>query len=343
MVFSIRRIRTDDIDRLLLFRRKIFPDGGQVLDMDFWRWKYITHPYSKEIPFYIIESDDEIVGTLGYWPITLTYGAESVPCAHLMDFYVLDPFRGLPALAIFRKVVSNAGACLTSNLSEEARKLFKSAKWNDLSSQLYCCYHDISTPKSHFLKGAVRNSLRSLDLFLFKNKTKANKTCDSAIIFSKTCPEGVSDSFTGNNQLFDTAHFSKGGSYYRWRYDLCPIRSYEYVSAYNNSSLGAFIVFSFTNKDNIKKCNIMDIAYTTDEVVYVAEALIALFKYCEINSVNIIESTASTVMKNILDKSCFKCITSNVGFFSNKTLNTIFDKSLIDIDIQFMTGDTDVF
>jgi GNAT acetyltransferase-like protein len=94
-----------DRDAVLALRRIAFPDSSpDMLDPDFWRWKF-RDGYAGETSFFVAETDDGLVGHLAFVPQRYT-APEPIRGAFTVDAMTHPQFRGRQ---IYSRLVALAG------------------------------------------------------------------------------------------------------------------------------------------------------------------------------------------------------------------------------------------
>lgn len=342
MTYLVRRISENDEDLLFSFKEKVLQDNDNNLNRELWRWKYLMHPYAKEPPFFVVESKGEIVGSQGYWPMQLSTKNGLMTYAHLMDFNILDPYRGLPVVMLLKKTISNADISFSSNLSKDARVFFKSARWVDLSAQLKCFYHYIKEPNNLPLKKQLKECYRTMSMMSARINCSSKIRGNVEVRVSDSCPSNINEIF-GVEAENSNLHIIKDYRYFFWRYDLCPIASYKYVSTYTVGKIRSFVVFTIAETSKYKKCMIMDMACNANSEIFLKKALIELIIYCERNNVDYIETISSTLNQSIMIDVCFKEIQSDLGLIFKPIRGKGDTKQFSGSAFSFMAGDTDVY
>ncbi len=132
---GIRRYEATDVDRLIEFQRRVYPEDAPLLRPGQFAWKYLEHPRrNTEGPwFWICERDRQIVGQQGALPFSLRAAGQTIDAAWAVDLMV-DPawrLRGVgPGLNSF--LVDQLEVAGGLDLSDQAYKAFLRAGWTDL-------------------------------------------------------------------------------------------------------------------------------------------------------------------------------------------------------------------
>ena len=318
--FQIRRLKKEDEEALFDFRKRILPADSRDLDRQYWRWKFLRHPSSKKIPFFIIEAENRIVGTQGYWPMQLIANGNEMSCAHLVDFNVEDSFRGLPVVKLFKTVCSNAAINFGANLSKEAKHFFHSARWIDASPYLNSLYCFLKKPDGmrgpvDKAKFAVRSAATA---FKLKQAIKRRPLTNHEIIKENSCPDMVDNLLAGSRSA-ETTYFKKDANYFRWRYDQCPLNTYEYILLVEEDKPKILLVTTVTKANNMKKAIIMDLVKDEVSQDSLAFFLASYLLDCRENNISLVETTTTVDwLKQILTNIGFSCIPSNLGLMHSQ-------------------------
>lgn len=340
MSWHVRRINLSDEDALFAFREKIFPTGNKEVNRSYWRWKFVQNPYAEEIPFFILEAENRIVGTQGHCPVPVAMEGRQITCSFLVDFNVEDVFKGLPVVKLFRAVRSCSELNIGANLSDDARRFFGSARWLDLSSSLDSFYFFLRRPKKSpqtWWRYNISYLIRRFHHWRAAKKAMPFYTMQ----INDSIPEEVNRLWNFMRIKYKVS-FQKDLAYLKWRYDKCPIASYHYASLYSEKSLKAFLVFTFQSSDNGQKCIIMDALYDPEEQDFLSILLAKVITYCQKQGCYVLETilSASSIKKLFLSVG-FRAVTSDIGFMfhsKDKSLN----QAIMEPDgLCFLLGDTD--
>ena len=136
----IKKVETNEIDKLFEFRESIYTSGSQALNFDLWKWKFYDKA-SGEYNFYVIKNGADIVGSQGFIKASACIRNSILRVIFLVDFYVHEKFRGLPAIQLFKRVCSEGEIQIGVNNSKDVERLFKSANWIDKTDRLKNLYY----------------------------------------------------------------------------------------------------------------------------------------------------------------------------------------------------------
>ena len=341
---KVRRFNPADENALFAFRKRIIAPGSNDLNREYFRWKFLNQPYTDKIPLFILETEGRIVGTQGYLSMPMVVGNKVVPCAHLVDFNVEDSFKGLAAVRLFKAINKQTHVNFISNLSEDARKFFKSARWIDLSSQLYSVYFFIKSPFDLSERAArFKFTLASL-LRGFKLRRSTSKTFSAQyrIEFANSCPSNINHIF-GQSSEDGELYFKKDIKFLKWRYDSCPVFKYQYAILTAKGIPQVLLIYCFVNSGKLQKCIIMDILHNNVIDTHVISHFLAChIKYCRDIGIDLVEGVVSSQFtKEAFLRVGFRSNKSDLGFMidsKDKELRQVF---LSGVRLKFMMGDTD--
>src|SRR4051812_29518409 len=92
----IEQFRLADLDALLEFLRVAYPDEPRKHDPEYWKWHYLEHPLidSNDLPIWVVRDGARIVGQAAALPADLKAGSVQVEAGWVLDFVILEEFRG---------------------------------------------------------------------------------------------------------------------------------------------------------------------------------------------------------------------------------------------------------
>ena len=85
----ILRTNLEELNDLLEFRKKIYPDIQREFNKDYWKWKFVHRNSLQKIPYFMMRDQNKIVGTLGYIQFPIIYRGRKFNAAHLVDYNIL--------------------------------------------------------------------------------------------------------------------------------------------------------------------------------------------------------------------------------------------------------------
>ena len=338
----VRRYKPEDEEALFAFRKTIFPQGSKDLDPDYFRWKFIERADTSGIPFFVLESYGRIVGTLGYWLLTLTIGDLTVSCGHLVDFNVDKAFRGLPTLKLYRAVSAETEVNFGANISADARRFFGAARWLDLSCRLNNHYlYLMPSEADNALKLSKYHAGRSIAKMYRWNIYRKNN-----ISFSVRLSNGIPEDL---EHLLDCIperkkiSFMKDYTYYFWRYGAQICNRYNSISLFESGIPKAAIIFYMTPGTELRQCTVMDIICNPYDNSKMELLLCELVTYCDKQkNVELLTATSLPSLNSVFKACGFRTGTSTLGLIVNKKfLDAIGSDTTVD-NLDFMMGDTDL-
>ena len=343
MKYEIRRAVPADEDIIMSFREKVYPPGHKSLSREYWRWKFLKHPWVKEIPFYILISNDKVVGTQGYWPVKINCHGQLIGCAQLIDFRVLDEFKGLPAVKLYKATCLANGVNFGSSISEDARRFFKSAKWVDLSEQVGEFYYLLKISE---IESSIINKIK-FAIRLIEKKIKIRSivkikgdSCQS--IISDCPPPGLESLLNGTNDL-SKCHTVKDAAWVNWRYDQCPICQYQYASLYDGDCLKASLVFRVHSSAPRKIFQIVDLMYLADDMVSFAYLVADCIHFCQAQNLCAIETKLTGNAQDLFTKIGFQRGELSLGLMIHAKDKKLFDSLRQPGVFPFIIGDSDLW
>jgi len=341
MTTQVRRYSQGDEDALFSFREKNFPVGHRNHDRNHFRWKYLEHPFSSEIPFFVMESEGRIVGTQGYWPTPVVIDGKKLLCGQLIDFYAEEPFRGMPVIHLFRAVSSSFDLAFASNLSEDARRFFSAARWVDPSSTLMNYFMQLHKIKGSGVFGSVKH-LGNVVNYSAKNLNILRKI-DRNVTFelSDRLPEGIG-SILSSHTPTSRIYIGKDRAYYCWRYKQAKNPRYAFLSLFTSGELKAVAIFLVKAEEDRKLCTIMDIISNSSESAPVQILLSELINYCKREKdVMNIQSVSFSSLKHIFQACGFRISPSGFGFMLAPGFKSFLGPDCEIGNFNFMLGDSD--
>lgn len=340
MALTVRRYTPADEDALFLFREKMFPDGHKSRDRAHFRWKFLQHPYAIDLPFFIMEDNNRVVGTQGYWPFFLNTGDRTISCGHLVDFDVEQEYRGFPTLRLFKAVCSCSELNFGAYLSFDARRFFSAADWIDVSPHLknYYCY--LRRPPKSGLMGSAKYLCRSIwNKTLRKSIARQGQNCTFRI--EDSLPHQA-DNLLSIGQQRSQPCFIKERKFMVWRYDQSARIRYQYASLYRDTSITCFLVFNRVVDSGMASCFIMDIIYDPDDLLSVKVLIVKLIEYLqEKGSACVVQSAALPITGEVFKSCGFSSDQSASGFMFSNNYQAVLPEPALLNSFNFILGDTD--
>jgi hypothetical protein len=340
MTLKVRRYMPEDEDALFAFRENIFPKGHKSLDRRHFRWKFLKHPYAEELPFFIMEHRNRVVGTQGYWPFHLQVGKKKMTCGHLVDFNVENAYRGLPTLRLFKAVSACSQLNFGAYISQDARRFFSAAKWVDLSSilQNYYCYLNPPkksgiTGKGKFLCRTLWNQVKYRDLFGLARKYELKVELQ--------LPHDI-DQLLSYRSESDQLKFIKQKKYLIWRYEDSAINKYRFASLYDNGELKCSLVFNVSKDSGVYRCFIMDIFHPPGDSLSIRVLLVKLIRFLEqYRNIATLQSSGSAIWGEVFKSTGFCSYQSQIGFMCSSDYAGLLTGPTSPWKLNFNLGDTD--
>ncbi len=343
--WGVRRLRMQDIDSLFSFRKRIFPPEHQDLNRDYWKWKFIENPYSQEIPFFVVESNGRIVGTQGYVPFPMSVDGREPSSSYLVDFNVEKSFNPLVAVKLYKKVISCSSINIAANLSEDARRFFRSARFVDLSDNVHRLKYSLkagndrySARVKYWLFSALRE-VKRCKLSLNQKFERSNQT----ISIAESMPDGIEKFWSLMAQRYKI-FIKKDRTYLMWRYVSHPLFSYHFAALHKQNQLKAVLVLYFQSEPNQQKCWIMDVLYDPSDDFLLGVLVNEVIKYCRDNEIQSIDTElTSPSLAKIFIKVGFRVLKNNLGLMIHSQNGELLHTLCLPGGICFVPGDTDRF
>ena len=92
MNYRIFDIHEEDFEKLMNLRSKVY--HKEIIDREFWEWKYFKCPLAKNIKVFVAEHDNEIIGSTSRYPIDLCVENEIHRVYFNVDSMVHPQYRG---------------------------------------------------------------------------------------------------------------------------------------------------------------------------------------------------------------------------------------------------------
>ena len=344
MKHRVRRAVPEDEDGIMAFRRNYYQPGHKSLNRKYWRWKFRDHPFADEIPFFVIESEGQIVGTQGYWPMSIrSEKGKVVDCAQLFDFRVLGSFRGLPVVKLFRASCLSDGINFGSSLSEEARAFFRTARWVDMSDKVDELYYLLQLPpsgRSSFMD-KIKYTVRRVEKRLKKQRVQLCDSQHNNFFVNNTPPIGIESLLQSNSlQSWTTC---KDVSWLQWRYGQCPLCAYHYAALFEEDVLRAVLVFRVHLAGTRNICRIVDTFYAPDDGHFFLCLVSRFIDYCVEQDYTELETKVVGPVGGHFKRLGFGNMHPSLGLmFHSKNKKTMreFEK---DFSFPFVIGDSDLW
>lgn len=322
---TIRRASISDMVSLEEFYNENFPEKPVLSDMKIWEWTFANNPYRfSGTPFFIIDDAGTIKGSIGYLSVRFCIGSQIQHGFHPVNYFVLDDYKGLPALRLFRNVISESEVGYASSFSRDAAKLFKTSRWLDLSDHVNNYYLPLRRGENKikswniFTKELVKRTIQSLVQNTLHTIFKIPTLSNFQILAKDKFDEGLYSHIEINDNK--TQGVLRDYSFINWRYVKSPRLNCIYFYVLQNNKCRALAIVHHDKKDN--KAIIMDIIAGNILSGNLLFLVVSIIKYCKKQGFSSISTTMlNHKIKNIFRLAGFGVSASSFGlmvFAKNK-------------------------
>lgn len=236
----LRRATAADWPALVRFYERHHAHRTRLLDERLWRWSFGAElptddadptraaPFpdadgQRPLPFFVLESGDEIVGGIGYLDGALDAAGELLPAGRPVNFFVDPAMRGLPSLRLLRAVQGERDVLVGAYVSDTALKLLTKSGFVDLSGALrdHRCTVAYGAARGAAAITAARRAV-ALGWRALAVVARAGVT----YVTGPTLDGRVGDRFATGP---DRVRFAKPERMLRWRYERSPLLRPRFV------------------------------------------------------------------------------------------------------------------
>ena len=247
---GFRIVRFKDWERINELRT-LFCTGLGETSEQYWRWKYGSNNGQPDACLLMVENDNgRMVATFGLQPLLYRNKSEEHIVVQLQDLVVHPDFRG----SGFVRVLYNAAREHSARHGASAFVAYT----NDASFGPFIKFGSIDMGDI----GSLRSGTSGLSVF----KTAKRRTERYGYVFecSETLPPDIF--FSDCDTEFKMV---KSAAYMRWRFDLKPDESFQWLCVRKDKALKAWFVFQ-ENRGRIHTAvNIYDYEVAADVPLYV--------------------------------------------------------------------------
>jgi predicted N-acetyltransferase YhbS len=244
----VRLATSNDKDEILELLNKGFENQQKTAskgrDYNFWEWKYLNSNFGEAI-IHVIENDNEILAFGTLWPFKFKFSGKTLNAFQPCDTIVKEKARGK---GLFRKL-------------NEAR--IEYAKRNNVDFLF-------NFPNGNSLQGYLKMGWELVDklnwqvkilkpLQLLKN-FKSNTQSVRISVLEKYIFDlvKIQKSLENNFQSKSLCSLNDSISYYRYRYENHPSRSYGLIE-YSSKGETSVAIFTLTQKNELKEMILMEV------------------------------------------------------------------------------------
>lgn len=347
--FSIARMQLSDLDALLAFLKKTFPDNPRQSDETFWRWHYVDHPNSipGEIPIWLAKSGDRIAGQVCTIPVELNVGVQTVPSVWILDIMVDPDFRrrGVMKRLVLEVEKDYPHMIATAGVRQHSAAMFTSVGWKVLGRVPR--YHKLLYPGN-----AVRELARIAALKIAANAVFAPfRRLKHVQGVSSSRIEKIERIDSRFDELWNRARprlgcsISRSSKYLSWQFEQQPYKKFEMLGYFKGESLLGYVVLFFRKPSVggvIDKAAISDICYLSESGAEIVNALVAaaLNLAIERRAGGLVTDAMDSLVENRLKHFGFWPITSELEIMAKAPAGS---EVLYDRNAWYLTrGDSDI-
>jgi hypothetical protein len=244
----VRQIEDHDMPSLVRFYRRHFADRPRLNDMTLWHWEFVTHPrVTRRRHFFIIDVDGEIEGGIGYVPLRLQTRGQEVDSCHPVNYFVNLKYKGLPALRLFKTVLSEYPTVIGGYFSSDAAKLIEKLGFVNLSAYVRSYHTSVSclaSSRAHSAQRTVRMMLIATVRHVWTLMLNGIFAVVSAGSLRHATANAIDPGFEalGGRGMGQRNFILKDGAYLRWRYEQSPALHCIFIHQYHQNMPDAMAV-----------------------------------------------------------------------------------------------------
>lgn len=253
--FEIRRARREDMPDIEAFYRIHFSDRPRLNNVALWRWEFIEHPLiTGDLPFFLIESGGEIQGTIGYQPLQLRIGEQTLKGGYPVNFFVTPKFRGLPALRLLKAALNECPIVFAGYISDDSKRLFRKMGFVDLSQHVRGYYFSLRFDATR----AISTPRRFLSKMCYRLRTAWGGLL--TLYFDRFWITGVRHEIANDlhkdfenfitNKPEQMLSVYKDNTYLRWRYSRSPALNCLFIHQYHRNRPSGLAVVHIDSRQN---------------------------------------------------------------------------------------------
>lgn len=313
--------------------------------MALWRWEFIENPQvSDDLPFFVIESDGEIRGAIGYVPLRLRVGERILSSGHPVNYFVGPRYKGLPALQLFRAMQNDCPVIFAGYFSGDSKRLLMKMGYIDLSQHVQRYYLPLhantarlKTPAQRLLSTLLqllRTTWGRILTFFFEHIL----TADVRLAVNNTLQKDFEEFVAVPPE--QTLSVYKDAAYLQWRYACSPVLNCVFIHQYRNNRPAGLVVLHLDTAQ--RQAVILDIMVHPFRLLSSLRLLAAAVDYCR-------KKQTALLLTDILNKNLDKALRAH-GFRRMRSeiglIAYAHDKELMPIlsdyrNWHFVIGDTD--
>lgn len=247
MDFEILQLQKGQLNEIPEFLRQAYPGEVRKANLDYLQWFYQQNPNADvgALPIWVVRKNSKIVGQLGAIPVQLKVGATSTKAIWILEFVILDGFRGQ---GLGKKLVLAAGekyhSMITLGINEASTRVFTSLGWNPMGS--IHRYHKLLFAGSAAALPGQRNWLREglntisspFRISLSPKSSKFTIRCDKVL-----GPE--LDEFWERASSQWCIAVRRDHKFLQWQFLHQPGKSFDFIRLYEGNQLVGYAVLFF--------------------------------------------------------------------------------------------------
>jgi len=299
---------------------------------EIWEWQFMENPLVYDFnPVVLVDRWDTIIGFNGIMPVRIQYDDEIIQGLWSCDFFVDSRYQGKGCESeIKRELHTRAPLIMALGSNDMGALALQSMRWQKIN--IVDSYKKLNRITD--VKSMIMVVTQFINQIMTGNKKQRPLNCE--IVYSETLPDA-----TMVNQLWNniSEEYNKivvrDYPYLHWRYEIHPLVSYRFISAFRNRELAAFIVIHITEK-YVHLVDYVGPAVDYNIKAALLEKLLSISSRLEYLSC----STSDGEWKHLLQAHGFCKQPEKLDFFVYSSLDIKKTESLSDWFI--MEGDSDI-
>lgn len=346
---NIKQLEREDIPLLAKFYREYFPENPKLNSRELREWEFFKNPYVKHdnIPIYIIRDENAVYGAIGATLSHIQIDQEAYDACHPVKFFVHPSYKGLPALRLFKKMMSQYNVYYASYVSDDGAKLFEKFGFKNFNDHIKNYYFPLNTQHISTLRDIKP---KKIALILYRKLLKASleyqyKYFNRDILEygtnmelkSEICPKVDIQKKSGKVALI------KDFDYIKWRYSESPRLNCKYFHQISKNKSPLSLIIVHENHQQ-KKAIILDMIYESLDIKNICLNLLQVIDhYKSLGFEHLMTTGLSRTTERVTKRIGFSLYNSNYKFLFFSKDNELLEKLNNFSKWEFIIGDTDIY
>lgn len=278
----IKQFELSEKPELLDFLQTAYSDNPRMSDSRFWDWHFLENPYvqTNNLPIWIAQDENKIVGQLAATPVKLKVGEELKDAIWILDLIVDSDYRGK---GIAKKLVLAAeefcplGLGVNTN-EQTAPLLLQKLGWVIVDK--IPRYNKLLFPGEALREISRFSAARRFANFCFaplRPRVQQNFFGENSNLrFVEKFDYSFDDLWKESSNQW-TCGVARESAFLDWQYNCQPGKKFDVLGFYENEKLLGYVVLFFRKRDSsgaLPKAAVTDLCYHPSKPVETIDALL---------------------------------------------------------------------